>query len=293
MKPDITVVIPIFNDWDGIPRLLECLENQCLDGYSKEVLLIDNGSVSLLREMHIPLWASVLVCETPGSYAARNMGVQNAQGRLIAFTDADCLPHPNWLKNGMEAYENACSTKGRRCLIAGGISIEPGSCSDMTSSEVFDVIMGLPQERYVRHGYAVTANLFIPSIAFEEVGLFDQNRFSGGDAEFCRRAGAKGWHLQYCDEAEVVHPARTSWHQLKLKQRRIKGGQLTSGPTSRRLLFAVAAFTPPLRQCFYALSSKKLTLKHRLSACLTQLRLWMVGICEVFRLLVGGKPERR
>jgi len=74
-------------------------------------------------------------------------------------------------------------------------------------SEVFDVIMILPQEHYVRRGYAVTANLFVPAAAFDEIGLFDEQRFSGGDAEFCCRASSQGWRLPYHPEARAIYPA--------------------------------------------------------------------------------------
>lgn len=289
--PSVTVVVPVFNHWDLIPGLLEKLNEQTLDKDAFEFLIVDNGSEFLPQDLVLPRWARLMVCATPGSYAARNMGIRSARGALLAFTDADCLPSPQWLQRGLDAYRG--DLLADLLLVAGGVSMKPSDRLNMTRSEVFDVLMGLPQERYVRRGYAVTANLFVPAAAFMDVGFFDEARFSGGDAEFCRRAVSKGWQLQYCDAAEVVHPARKSWHELKLKQQRVKGGQLTSGTTSRRLMYAVAAFTPPLRQCFYALSSKKLTLKHRLSACRTLLQLWIVGISEVIKLLVGGKPERR
>jgi hypothetical protein len=171
--------------------------------------------------------------------------------------------------------------------------MEPRDWSNMTRSEVFDVIMGLPQERYVSRGYAVTANLFVPAEAFNEVGLFDEKRFSGGDAEFCRRAGAKGWQLYYCREAAVVHPARRNWQELKIKQQRVKGGQLSSGPAKRRIMYAIITFLPPLRQGYFILASGKLTLGYRISAGWTLMKLWGVGMAEVLKLLAGGSPERR
>lgn len=289
--PYVTVIVPVFNHWSLIPGLLSKINEQTLDKDVFELLIVDNGSKYLPQDFPLPPWARLIVCLAPGSYAARNMGIRSSRGSLLAFTDADCLPSSQWLQKGLEAFRD--NSLGSRVLVAGGVSIEPGDRSNMTRSEGFDVIMGLPQERYVRRGYAVTANLFVPAAAFKDVGLFDEARFSGGDAEFCRRAVSKGWHLQYYDAAEVVHPARKSWHELKLKQQRVKGGQLTSGPVSRRLMYAVAAFTPPLRQCFYALSSKKSNFKHRILACLTLLQLWVVGIIEVVKLVVGGRPERR
>jgi len=290
-SPLVTVIVPVFNHWDLIPGLLEKLHGQVLEKGDFELLLVDNGSEQLPKDLALPEWARMLDCRTPGSYAARNVGVRAARGWLLAFTDADCAPDPCWLQQGLNAFTEA--PVGNHMLVAGGVSMEPRDWSKMTTSEVFDVIMGLPQERYVRRGYAVTANLFIPAAAFNEIGLFDEQRFSGGDAEFCRRATSHGWKIRYHPDARVIHPARRDWAELKTKQRRVTGGQVASGPLGRRLMYGLFSFLPPVRQCYLALSTSKLTLWHRLSTCWTWCRLWMVGVIELLRLLAGRSPERR
>lgn len=287
--PVVSVIVPIFNHWALVSALLKRLELQAVDDGFFELLLIDNGSDFIPDDLALPSWARILLCETPGSYAARNVGVRAAQGRVLAFTDADCLPDPEWLRLGLGRLECA----DERTLVAGDVRMEPQDWASMSSAEAYDVVMGLPQARYVSHGYAVTANLFIPASAFEQVGLFDERRFSGGDAEFCRRAGAQRWTLLFCAEAVVVHPARQHWIELKTKQRRVKGGQLTAGSMRRRLLYGVATVMPPLRQCYFALSSDRLRPTARLRVCLVLLRLWGVGLSEMLRIFLGGLPERR
>ena len=54
--------------------------------------------------------------------------------------------------------------------------------------EIYDALRGIPQARYVAHGYATTANLSVPKAKFETLSGFDPSRLSGGAAEFCRRA---------------------------------------------------------------------------------------------------------
>lgn len=284
------MIIPVFNHWDLFPLLKERLASQVLNGTSFEVLLVDNGSTYIPDELDLPEWMHLLTCTKPGSYAARNLAVKMARGQLLAFTDADCLPDPYWLQKGWECF---LDYSDRHTLIAGGISMEPQNWARMTHSEIFDVICGLPQERYVKRGYAVTANLFVPKSAFDEIGLFNEERFSGGDSEFCRRATSQGWNLRYCAEARVIHPARKEWNELKTKQRRVKGGQVTSGPMKRRFMYVLLSLSPPFRQCFLALKSPRLTIKHRLIACWIWCKLWIVGVIEVLNLLTGHTPERR
>src|SRR5690606_4863449 len=152
----------------------------------------------------------------PGSYAARNLGAAAARGRLLAFTDADCRPAPGWLAAMAEA---ATRLPGR--LLAGPVRIVANEPPN--AFEIYDRIRGIPQERYVRQGYATTANLAVPRPVFDALDGFDAARFSGGDADFCRRAGRAGHAVVLVPGAAVAHSARASWAELATKARRVKG----------------------------------------------------------------------
>jgi len=41
-----------------------------------------------------------------GSYAARNKGILNSKGDILAFTDSDCIPKDNWLEKGLSVVVN-------------------------------------------------------------------------------------------------------------------------------------------------------------------------------------------
>jgi glycosyltransferase involved in cell wall biosynthesis len=290
-EPLISVIVPVYNQWDLIPGLVGNLESQSLPRDRFEVLLVDNGSASVPAPDNEPPFVRRLSCAVPGSYAARNHGVAQARGEWLAFTDADCKPHPDWLRE-LDAALSAAEPDSR--IIAGAVTILPGREERMTPAELYDAMMGIPQELYVRRGYGVTANLAVPKRVFDRLGGFDARRFSGGDAEFCRRAqSAAGIGVHYCARAIVVHPARDSMHTLITKSRRIKGGQLTAGPLRRRALFAIRTFLPPARAWARALRNSSFPPRQRLVACLVQSRLWLAEMAEVLRLLLGKKPERR
>jgi GT2 family glycosyltransferase len=177
-------------------------------------------------------------------------------------------------------------------LLAGGVSVFPIDISNMTSIEMYEVALGLPQARCVPRGYAVTANLFVPAKIFQEYGKFDQSRFSGGDVEFCRRIVSHNVPLDYCESARVDHPARRNWHELEAKVRRVKGGQITAGSLSSRILYTIRTLLPPLRDWYYALNSTKLPLNNRLQVCWIQGRLWFVELSELYCLFRGKTPNR-
>lgn len=287
--PDLTVIVPVYNHWHFVPALIEALRSQELSTDQFELILIDNGSDNIPTELELPMWSKLLECHTSGSYAARNVGINASRGQLIAFTDADCVPTPQWLTEILRCWSG---TNGMS-LVAGGLRVEPTNWAAMTISEMYDIALGLPQQRYVSNGYAVTANLLIPKQAFENLGLFDPQRFSGGDADFCRRAVAQGWGLIYCEQAEVVHPARRNIEELLTKQRRVVGGQLRAGPLRNRLKYGIAYVFPPLREWVIALRTKRLSLIKRLQVCGIISFVKFVAFLEMIRLFLGGKPERR
>ncbi len=290
-QPFISVIVPVFNQWDLVPELLRCLGSQSFPGDRFEVLLVDNGSVHIPEADADPSFVRRLSCLTPGSYAARNHGVASARGKLLAFTDADCQPHPDWLSE-ITAFMDSLASDSN--IVAGAVTMFPRNRDDMSLAELYDTMMGIPQANYVRRGYGVTANLTAPKELIDRLGGFNARRFSGGDAEFCRRAVASGGAvLHYCPKAIVFHPARDSMRALVTKVRRIKGGQLTAGSLKNRGLHAIRTFLPPARAWQRALMATSFSWRQRLIVCLIQAHLWLAGMIEGLLLMFGKKPERR
>lgn len=254
-----------------------------------ELLVVDNGSPDVPSQDELPSFVTLLSCTTPGSYAARNVGIRHAKGQLLVFTDADCQPNPGWL----ESHWNAFQKHGTQTLNAGAVTVAkltPGMPNDY---ELYDSFLGIPQERYsTQRGYAVTANLAIPKAVFDAAGYFDEKRFSGGDAEFCQRARRKGAVLSYVREAEVLHPARASWKELETKARRVKGGQICNGPFLRRAGFFFKSFLYPLIAIGRVIR-KPMKISDKRRVLRVVIRLGVVEVKEVLSLLIGIAPERR
>ena len=280
--PAISVVVPVYRHWALIPGLLDALALQNPPA-GFEILLVDNAPDEARPHLALPENARILPCAAPGAYAARNAGAAAAQGALLAFTDADCRPDPGWLAALAAAHDPGA-------LLAGPIDVAAGAAP--TRYEIYDRLRGIPQARYVAHGYAATANLAVPAPAFRALGGFEAARFSGGDAEFCRRAGRAGHGLRFVPEARVRHPARAAWDELATKARRVKGGQVAAGPAGRRLRWTLRTLTPPLRAAarFARADAPR---GERLAATRVLFALWGVELLEMLRLAAGGAPERR
>ncbi|MCS3904387.1 glycosyltransferase involved in cell wall biosynthesis [Methylohalomonas lacus] len=280
------MIVPVYNQWQLVPELLAHLKQQDFDSF--ELLLVDNGSTHIPDQPELPAFARLLHCSTPGSYAARNTGIENAGGQYLAFTDTDCRPSPYWLEYGLTCLREHDANK---TIVGGAIEVIP-SGDEPNHYERYDMVLGLRQAHYIDRGYATTANLFVAKALCESIGGFDASRFSGGDAEFCRRAGRQGIHVAYCQDALIRHPARDSWQAHVHKTRRIKGGQIRHGTLSSRVRFGVKILMPPVWAWRTILQNKQLTPGQQLHLCFIKARLWLVEIAELARLLAGGAPKR-
>lgn len=111
----ISVVIPIRNEADNILHLLRDLERQRYPRELLEVLVIDDHSddetATLVEEFILAsgLQAKYLQLENyvkyKGKKAAVQVGVEQARGELLVFTDGDCRVGPEWLRSYTFVYE--------------------------------------------------------------------------------------------------------------------------------------------------------------------------------------------
>jgi hypothetical protein len=149
----------------------------------------------------------------------------------LAFTDVDCVPDPDWLKNGVQAL-----TENPGCGFVGGkIEIVPRSPARVSLVERYQKSTCFLQRLYVsQSGYAATANMFTTREAIDRVGMFNWNLKSGGDKEWGGRASSLGFQGVYEPAALVRHGSR-SLAALLRRARRIAGGvvdrqRLLQGP---------------------------------------------------------------
>lgn len=226
----MSVIVPYFNAGTQIESLLQALSCQSYSHRFFEVILVNNGSTdesqSIIESFLNTSGADInfrLVDENElvGSYAARNKGVPLARGEVLAFTDSDCTPEPDWIEQGVKAVCDSQSS-----IIGGKVRLQPFDQDKPTPAELFDLAYGFRQKANIEEkGFSVTANLFAKRELFEVVGLFNQSLKSKGDYEWCNRATAHGFKVSYNPLCVVNHPARRRMSELVAKTRRIAGGQ--------------------------------------------------------------------
>jgi glycosyltransferase involved in cell wall biosynthesis len=219
--PEVSIIIPVFNQRRELLSCLQALHGQTCRPGRFEVVVVDNGSDPPIG--NLSLLFSFVRCirePKPGSYAARNRGIEGSRADLLGFTDADCLPAPDWIERGMHGVENLPG----RGMIAGKVDLTFHDPATLTTAELFESVFGFPQKTYVEWGFAATANLFTTRSVFDTVGLFDERLVSGGDLEWGQRLHSRALAQVYAGDVRVSHAARHTLGQLLRKSLRVARG---------------------------------------------------------------------
>ncbi len=222
ISPFVSVIIPVFNDSDRLFHCLKALERQTYPHDLHEIIVVDNGSDNAVEEMgHIFNHVTFTYESRTGSYAARNRGIALAKGQIIAFTDADCIPDQDWIKNGVHAL-CASSNCG---LVAGKIDLFFKDPTSPTLVELYDSVMAFQQKKFVSMlRYGATANVFTFKSVIQTVGNFNESLKSNGDREWGQRVYQAGYTQIYQEDVRVAHPARYTLADLHRRTIRIAGG---------------------------------------------------------------------
>lgn len=195
--PRVSVIVPASNVGRTLARTLAAIAAQSFDGDFELIVVVDDGSADRTEEIARSADPPVsVVCQPSlGVAAARNIGVRQARGQLLAFCDADVFPTPGWLEAGVRALQHAD-------IVQGKVLPDP------------DAPLG-PFDRTIwitsAAGLWETANLFVRRELFARGGGFEQWIWprSGGpfgeDALFAHRALRAGARATFCPEALAYH----------------------------------------------------------------------------------------
>jgi glycosyltransferase involved in cell wall biosynthesis len=207
MMEAISVVIPTHERPVALHACLAALAAQTLESERFEVVVVDDGgSVELgdIVDRHRgSLRISLSRRPHTGPAAARNAGAELAQGKVLAFTDDDCIPDRNWLA--------AIATAVERCpgCIVGGRT-ENALVSNRSSEASQSVIGYMYAEGLRRTGelpFVTSNNLALTHEVFDALGGFDASfpEAAAEDRDLSARCRAAGGSLVYEPAALVRH----------------------------------------------------------------------------------------
>lgn len=252
-QPFVSVVIPVYEDPDGLAVTLRSLVAQTYPDDRHEVVVVDNGSAdrtpAVARQFaRANETVRTIVEPESGSYAARNAGIRAAEGTVLSFVDADMSVDPDWLAAVVDRLERTGAA-----FLACDVTLEEAAGPE-SLAERYNRRTAFPIREYVEEwSFAPTCCLTVRREVFDEVGLFDAALVSSGDREFGNRVAAAGYDLAFAPDVSMTHPLRTSTRALVSKAVRIGRGsyQLRERYPDRygsrvTLLVNPLTYTPPL-----------------------------------------------
>src|SRR5579871_4583516 len=143
-SPKISVIIPHYNDLKSLDRCLQALDQQSFPKSDFEIIIGDNnspeGEDAVART--IAGRGRLVVIRERGPGPARNGAVAAATGEILAFTDCDCSPHPDWLAAGLRALQTFDFVGGRMRVVV-------GDEANVTPVEAFERVFAFRNDKYV------------------------------------------------------------------------------------------------------------------------------------------------
>jgi glycosyltransferase involved in cell wall biosynthesis len=214
--PRLSLIIPTRDRADTLGDLLHTVQRQETDSRALEVVVVDDGSAQelapLVARSEGPMALRCVRQDAGGLNAARNRGIDETSGELLAFLDDDTLLTPNWSDAIISSFDDpACAG------LAGRVALRfeappPKWLSRRQRSYLAELDLG-PRALWLDNGpVPVGANCAVRRTELERVGgfrvgldRFGSSLISNGDTEFFRRLRAQGGRLRYEPAAQVLH----------------------------------------------------------------------------------------
>lgn len=202
--PRITVVVCTYN---GSATLRECLDGMARLRYPNfEVIVIDDGSTDDSHVIARAYDVRLVRTENRGLSRARNLGMELATGEIIAYTDDDAYPDPDWL------YYLAHGFLTTSFAAIGGPNLPPagdGIVAEAVANAPGGPTHVLLSDREAEH--IPGCNMAFRTEQLRMLGGFDpQFRTAGDDVDICWRIQAAGWRVGFHAAALVWHHRRKS-----------------------------------------------------------------------------------
>lgn len=197
MKPQISVIIPTYNEAKYIQGCLESLSHQTL--LPQEIIVIDDGStdatLTIINSLKTGNWKLTILSQVHrGAGAARNLGAKHAVGDILVFLDADMEFNPDFL-NQLTAPIIAGKSKGTFS------KDEFVKNWHNPWARAWSFCLGFKDNRLIPADYPDTAPVFraILKSEFDRAGGFDEHRGYDDDWSLSEKLGyqATATHATY------------------------------------------------------------------------------------------------
>jgi glycosyltransferase involved in cell wall biosynthesis len=213
----ISVIIPSYNSEDTIQKCLDSLKNQSYQG-SCEIILVDSSidkTPQIVTNNYPDIRLIHLDNKTdPGT--ARNIGIREAEGGILAFTDSDCVPSQDWLERISTAHQLAYR-------IVGGVVKNGNADHDdvALAGYMAEFREFLPKQLKREVAHVPTCNISYKKQVFLDYGSFQGQYYPQEDMVYNCRLVEKGEKILLDPAIKVSHIHRSSLREFLAHQRKI------------------------------------------------------------------------
>jgi GT2 family glycosyltransferase len=270
--PLVSVVIPHRGADEPLRLCIEALRGQTYSASQIETLIVINEPIRRKPIFELESNEKILWQPDYYSYAARNKGIEASTSPIIALTDSDTIPDSNWIANGVQALERDHDmVAGRIALTFRQYPLTPVAC--------YEKLFAFDQEKNVKFGRAVTANLIVRRSTFSSHGLFDAFSESGEDFAWTGQATAGGSRLVFAPDVSVSHPARETFSEIFAKAKRVSVGFESKKLPLLRIRSALSRYgslylTPPSRDKQKTALAREKVLGYATATLIQAAKLW-------------------
>jgi len=205
----VSIVICTYNRAELLERCLDYLQYQTVQNF--EVIVVNGPSTDGTEAVLERYRDRIKVGRNPEANLSksRNLGIELADGDLIAFIDDDALPFDDWVATLLDEFNRRPSTLGA----LGGPVYYAGTLDwqtqDIGFNKLAEARINIPSSEIGRDGWVrslLGTNTCFRAEALRAVAGFDEQfDYFLDESELCFRMQARGWLVGYCPELYLRH----------------------------------------------------------------------------------------
>ena len=205
----ISIIIPVYNGENTIKECLESVSDQTFKDYEIIVVNSSNDNTQDIIKKDFPNIKLIHLNKKTFPGAARNIGIKKAKGKIIAFTDADCVVSKDWLENIFEQQKfydivGGCTKNGN-----------PGIISWVSYLSEFNNVLPTMKEKYIDH--LPTCNISYKKNLFKGKS-FPEDFFAGEDRILNKNMVEVGLKIFFTPKIKIKHINRNKLKKFLLHQ---------------------------------------------------------------------------
>ncbi len=213
---ETSVIIPSYKSSHTIGLCLKSVLTQNTEK-KYEVILVDSTPEESVADIANEYKNITFIRSKIRLYAgqARNEGIKIAKGKIIAFTDADCIVDSDWVQNIWLSFK-----KNSDYMAIGGAVCLDENANDIEFVEymvTFSELMPSMPFGNIRSG-CPTANVAYRREVFDDIGMFPETDFLSEERIFNEWVIKKYSSFLFDNAIKVIHQHRNNWTHFLRRQ---------------------------------------------------------------------------